>query len=166
MVNLTIRWSISIDASREDERQLPLFAGHVPGGTASFHSTHTLRVPVPDVAFRCSERMSFGHTLLRTARARNWKATFPRPLPTGFLGSAKERPWYDIKRQEEGRSLAHPHPDSWPSRCAAASGCGLQLPPQQADQDCPLELSAQGSGELSHPWFAPPDLGQQQLFSS
>lgn len=100
----------------------------------SFHSTHTPESPCARCGLQVSEPLSFSHTLFCAARVGNQLAAFPRPLPSGSeLGSAKERPWCDIKRQEEGQSLAHPRSGSGPGRCCC---CEWQLAPAPTTASC------------------------------
>lgn len=76
-----------------------------------------------------------GTTVIQPHSLLHQLAAFPRPLPTGSeLGSAKERPWCDIKRQEEGQSLAHPALAQGQADAAAASGSWLRPPPQRAER--------------------------------
>lgn len=103
-----------------------LSAHRMQGGTGSLHSTHTPERPCVDVpagtrvtAIQPCSLLSCwgGEGGLET------KKLFPGPSPAGFLGSAKERPWCNNKRQEKGQNLAHPCHSSWPgSYCYSRAG--------------------------------------------
>lgn len=85
-----------------------------------------LKVPVPDAACRWQNHCHSATLSCVMLGLKTKKPHFPGLCQLYFwFGSAEERPWYDVERQEEERRiLAHLRAGSWPGRCC----CSKWLP--------------------------------------